>query len=124
MNPGKKAVLEARQRMRLGTDDPVCVICGESNPARLMLWKGHHITGEDRDPGFNVVICYNCQHELHDFRAPAAGATFGKREGPIPARMAARHRAEAVLFQMMAEHRIRWADELEGCEANDEQEKN
>ena len=116
--------MEARQLMRLGSENRVCVICGESNPARLMLWKGHHLTGKDRDPRFKVVICFNCHHELHDFRAPIAGVKFGKREGPIPARTAARLQAMAVLHEMTAENMSRWADELEGCEANDEHETN
>jgi len=113
VNPRKKAIIEARQRMRLRTDDPMCAYCGESNPARLMLYEGHHVTGRLRDPGLKFVICFNCQHELHDLRAPIAGVTFGKREGPIRARDAARLRALALSCEMQAEYLRRWADELE-----------
>ena len=45
MNPREKAVFEAKQIMRLGSEDPVCVWCGESNPLRLVLPNGHHVTG-------------------------------------------------------------------------------
>ena len=85
MNPRQKAVRDARHLMRLGSEDPVCVLCGESNPHRLMRLQGHHLTGWKRDPAFQSIVCFNCQHELH-LRAPTVEATFGKREGRAPAR--------------------------------------
>ncbi len=115
MNPRQKAVREARNLMRLGSEDPVCFFCGESNPNRLMRLRGHHLTGWKRDPSFQVIICFNCHHELH-LRAPVAGATFGKREGRAPARTASRLRALALSRDMEAEHLRRWADELDNEE--------
>jgi hypothetical protein len=112
MNPQKKAVFEAKQIMRLGSEDPVCVVCGESNPLRLVLPNGHHVTGQKRDPKFQVAVCASCHQELH-LRARLKGATFGLREGHVPARTAARLRAEAVFDEMRAEYKRRWANELE-----------
>lgn len=112
MNPRQKAVRGARHLMRLGSENPVCILCGESNPNRLMRLQGHHLTGWQRDPAFQVIVCFNCQHELH-FRAPIAGATFGKREGRVPARTAARLRALALFHDVEAEHLRRWAQELD-----------
>lgn len=112
MNPRIRAVRKAQHIMRLGSENPVCVLCGESNPNRLMRIQGHHLTGGKRDPDFQVVVCFNCQHELH-FRAPLVGATFGKREGRVPARTAARLRALALFHDLEAEHLRCWANELE-----------
>ena len=60
MNSREKAVFEAKQIMRLGSEDPVCVKCGESNPLRLVLPNGHHVTGKKRDPKFQEILCASC----------------------------------------------------------------
>ena len=112
MNPRKKAVFEAKQIMRLGSEDPVCVLCGESNPLRLVLPKGHHVTGKKRDPKFQEILCASCHQELH-LLARLKGAAFGQYEGHIPAREAARLRALALSREMEAEYLRRWANELE-----------
>lgn len=112
MNPRQNAVFKAKQIMRLGSEDPVCVWCGESNPLRLVLPNGHHGTGKKRDPKFQEIVCASCHQELH-LRAPLKGAVFGKREGPVRARTAARLRALALSRDMEAEHMRRWANELE-----------
>jgi len=105
--------------MRLGSEDPVCAICGESNPLRLVLPNGHHVTGKKRDPRFQVVLCASCHQELH-LRARLKGATFGLRERHVPARTAARLRAEAVFDEMRAEYKRQWANELEAPSRGDE----
>jgi hypothetical protein len=112
MNPREKAVFEAKQIMRLGSEDPVCVLCGERNPLRLVLPNGHHVTGRKRDPKFQEILCASCHQELH-LLARLKGALFGKREGPLPARTAARLRALALSRDMEAEHLRHWANESE-----------
>ncbi len=112
MNPRQKAVFQAKQAMRLGTANPVCVSCGESNPLRLVLPKGHHPTGELRDPRFQAPICASCHEEAHH-RARGDGVTFGQREGRIEARTASRLRALASFLQMVVDYLRRWADELD-----------
>lgn len=113
MNPRQKAVVQAKQLMRLGTENPVCVTCGEPNPLRLVLPKGHHVTGEKRDPRCQTPICGSCHEEAHH-RARANGVTFGQREGPVGSRTASRLRALASFLQMVVDYLRRWADELEG----------
>ena len=119
MNPRQKAVFEAKQIMRLGSEDPVCVRCGESNPLRLVLPNGHHGTGKKRDPKFQVILCASCHQELH-FLARLKGVAFGPREGHIKARMAARLRALALLLDMISDYLRRWANELEAENKGDD----
>jgi hypothetical protein len=52
-----------QQRLRrLGTQDPICVACGESDPAVLEL---HHIAGRKYDDDESIV-CANCHRKLSD----------------------------------------------------------
>ena len=120
MKPRQKAVFEAKQIMRLGSEDPICMTCGETNPLRLVLPNGHHVTGKKRDPEFQTIFCANCHQELH-LLAPLRGATFGQREGPIPARTAARLRALALSRDIEAEYLRRWANECQGRSAGSEE---
>lgn len=112
MNPRRKAVFEAKQIMRLGSEDPVCVWCGESNPLRLVLPNGHHVTGRKRDTKFQEIVCASCHQELH-LLARLYDVAFGPCERYIPARTAARLRALALARDREAEHLRRWADELD-----------
>jgi len=113
VNPRQKAVFEAKQAMRLGTENPVCVPCGESNPLRLVLPTGHHPTGEKRDPSMKTPTCASCHQEAH-FRARRDGVTYGVREGRVQARTSSRLRALASFLQMVVDYLLRWADELDG----------
>ncbi len=63
-----------RQRAleRLGTNDPKCVICGESDPHCLEL---HHIAGRAYGDE-KVPVCRNCHRKLsnkHKDHPPANG---------------------------------------------------
>jgi hypothetical protein len=52
-----------QQRLRrLGTQNPLCVACGESDPAVLEL---HHIAGRKYDDAGSIV-CANCHRKLSD----------------------------------------------------------
>ena len=52
-----------QQRLRrLGTQTPICVACGESDPAVLEL---HHIAGRAHDDDESIV-CANCHRKLSD----------------------------------------------------------
>ncbi len=112
MNPRQKAVFRAKQIMRLGSEDPVCVWCGESNPLRLVLPNGPHLTGRKRDPKFREILCASCHQELH-LLARLHDVAFGPCERHIPARTAARLRALALSRDREAEHLRRWADDVE-----------
>lgn len=49
-----------QQYRRLGTRNPVCVICGERNPFCLEL---HHIAGQKHHKDVSIV-CRNCHRKL------------------------------------------------------------
>jgi hypothetical protein len=49
---------------RLGSNHPVCTICGESDPRTLEL---HHIAGRDYDKS-TVPVCRNCHRKLSDLQ--------------------------------------------------------
>ena len=49
---------------RLGTNTPVCVLCGETNWRCLEL---HHIAGQALD-GTLAIVCRNCHRKLSDMQ--------------------------------------------------------
>lgn len=59
-----------KQYRRLGTREPVCVGCGESNPFCLEL---HHLAGQ-KHHGDTGIVCRNCHRKLtdkqHDHESP------------------------------------------------------
>lgn len=61
--PNKRHRLERCFR-RLGTRNPVCVICGEDDPHCLEL---HHIAGIDNHDD-TVILCRNCHRKLTDMQ--------------------------------------------------------
>jgi len=73
-----------KQYRRLGTREPICVACGESNPLCLEL---HHLAGQ-KHHGDTGIVCRNCHRKLtdhqHDHIPPSASvvqeqdATIGR----------------------------------------------
>lgn len=53
---------QQRALQRLGTDDPRCMTCGESDWRCLEL---HHIAGRAYDAS-TVILCRNCHRKLSD----------------------------------------------------------
>lgn len=51
-----------QQLRRLGTQNPSCVICGESDPAVL---EKHHIAGRKHHDDL-AIVCRNCHGKLSD----------------------------------------------------------
>lgn len=49
-----------QQYRRLGTRNPVCVVCGKRNPFLLEL---HHIAGQKHHDDL-AIVCRNCHREL------------------------------------------------------------
>jgi hypothetical protein len=64
---------------RLGTNNPVCVVCGETDWRCLEL---HHIAGKPFD-GALAIVCRNCHRKLSDMQkdhAPVAIAPPNRLE--------------------------------------------
>lgn len=53
-----------RQYRRLGTREPCCVLCAESEPYCLEL---HHIAGRKHDDDVSIV-CRNCHRKLSAYQ--------------------------------------------------------
>ncbi len=58
--PADKEDRKQQQLRRLGTQNPICVACGESDPSVLEL---HHIAGRKHDDDLSIV-CANCHRKL------------------------------------------------------------
>ena len=59
MTPAEKRLERAYRR--LGTRNPICVMCGETNPHVL---ERHHVAG--RLFNETVIICCNCHRKVSD----------------------------------------------------------
>jgi hypothetical protein len=51
-----------QQYRRLGTREPMCVICSESNPLCLEM---HHVAGQKHHSDL-AIVCRNCHRKLTD----------------------------------------------------------
>lgn len=75
VDPIGTARREERRLARLGSANPICILCGCIDPVALLpvevgwleahavprsLFEGHHVVGENHDPHFIVLICRNC----------------------------------------------------------------
>lgn len=70
-----------RRFLKLGSPQPVCVLCGESDPACLDAVQGHHPTGRQRDPDLKVIVCANDQRKQHA-RLADEGLTMEREADP------------------------------------------
>jgi hypothetical protein len=68
-----------RQYRRLGTRNPACLNCGESNPFCLEL---HHVAGKKHydDTG---IVCRNCHRKLTDQQNDHIQQSNAVREHPF-----------------------------------------
>jgi hypothetical protein len=57
-----KAIRQQQRFERLGTDKPVCVICGFDDDRAL---ERHHIAGQSYDDA-EAIVCKNCHRVLSD----------------------------------------------------------
>lgn len=63
-----REVRRAKRERDLG-ENPVCTLCGYSNPYSLnrpnrSLLDDHHVFGKANDPDATVVLCRNCHGEI------------------------------------------------------------
>ena len=66
MNDYEKLQERRKQKAleRLGTNNPICVLCGETDWRCLEL---HHIAGKPFD-GALAIVCRNCHRKLSDLQ--------------------------------------------------------
>ena len=67
-----------QQRLRkLGTENPICVCCGESYPFAL---EQHHIAGQKHSDDL-AIVCANCHRKLSDQQRDHVPPGSGEPEG-------------------------------------------
>lgn len=66
-----------QQLRRLGTQNPLCVACGETDPAVLEL---HHIAGWKHSDDM-AIVCRNCHRKLSDKQRDHVPPGTGQPQG-------------------------------------------
>ena len=92
---------ESRKQQRLktlGTNNPVCGVCGESDWRTMEL---NHLAGQNNDPRFTHLICANCHRKFTDAQKdhPADISGLSDELGSIAHFILGR----ATLFALMVE---------------------
>lgn len=76
-------VMRARRmelrRMALGSENPSCFYCGESDIACLEL---EHPVGREHDSSFTRTVCRNCHRKL-EMKRDVAGLTKNGKRGVV-----------------------------------------
>ena len=111
-NPARAARRKAEAIEQLGTEQPRCLYCGNTDPllVRPRRIVNHHIFGQERDP-LAVPTCLNCHAVAHEDLRDAAVPMTHEQEPPKFAR--AIFRALAVHFSLLAEACRRFAKRME-----------
>lgn len=103
----KRETRRQRALERLGTDNPFCVICGETD---WRVLERHHVAGQEYDD-LTVIHCRNCHRKVSDapkdYRPPA-----GDAPPPIENRVAQFLRGLADLLELLIKKLREYADEL------------
>lgn len=68
-----------QQYQRLGTQNPVCLNCGESSPFCLEL---HHLAGRKHHDD-KAIVCRNCHRKLSDQQHDHVLDSETKAQGPL-----------------------------------------
>ena len=108
MSADKDARLE-RRLAKLGSRNPVCVLCGEDNPFCL---EQHHIAGQHHHDDLSIICC-NCHRKVTEQQKDRPGA-FVPAEYPIS--IGHYLCGLADLFAMLAETLKRFGEWLIGSE--------
>jgi hypothetical protein len=113
-NPSATAARLMRRLKRLGPE-PVCVLCGYSNPFGLIpvkrkVLEDHHVVLKVHDSRLIVPICRNCHAEITErLQQEGISPYFEPDSGKRVALMLV---ALAVFFELLAPALRRWADSL------------
>jgi len=111
-NPARAARRKAEAVEQLGTEQPRCVYCGNTDPLVLRPRRivDHHIFGRDRDPHTDCA-CLNCHAVAHEHLQDAEVPMTQEKEPTKFAR--AIFRALAVHFELLAKACWRFAKRME-----------
>ena len=111
-NPARAARRTAEAIEELGTEQPRCIYCGNTDPLRVRPRRihDHHLFGEDRDEA-TVPACLNCHAGAHEGLEDAEVPMTCEKEPTKFAR--AIFRALAVHFTLLAKACWRFAKKME-----------
>ena len=111
-NPARAARRKAEAVEQLGSEEPRCLYCGNTDPllVRPRRIQSHHIFGEDRDP-LTVFACLNCHAVAHENLRDAEVPMTHEQQPTKFAR--AIFRALAVHFELLAKACWRFAKRME-----------
>lgn len=79
LSPVTRARRIEMRRKALGSDNPCCFYCGESNIACLEI---EHPVGREHDKTFTRIVCRNCHRKLEVRRDVAKLTKNGQRQTP------------------------------------------
>jgi hypothetical protein len=111
-NPARVARRTVEAMEQLGTEQPRCIYCGNTDPLSVRPRRivNHHIFGEDRDT-LTVPACLNCHAGVHEGLRDADVPMTQEKE---PKRFAsAIFRLLAVHFELLAKACWRFAKRME-----------
>lgn len=78
MTTKRNAEVRKQQKLRkLGTQNPICVGCGESDP---LVLEQHHIAGRKHSDDL-AIVCANCHRKLSDQQRDHVPPGSEKAEG-------------------------------------------
>jgi 5-methylcytosine-specific restriction endonuclease McrA len=111
--PLKAARRRLQRQAVLKTDNPCCVICGET---AIECLEVHEIAGSRRDPDTQVIVCRNC-HRKQTIRLMDAGIDMIREEDPRT-RVCQWMRANSVFLRDLADNWERQANLLDRLESD------
>jgi len=111
-NPARTARQMTEAIEEHGTEQAVCLYCGNTDPRRVRPRRiqNHHLFSEERDEA-TVLACLNCHAGAHDALQDAEVAMSSEKEPTKFAR--AIFRAFAVHFEILAKACWRFAKKME-----------
>jgi hypothetical protein len=122
-NPARAARRKTEQRESFGSEPPVCIYCGITEPSvitltrisrRRVILESNQTYGRNHDSEATFLLCRNC-HALFHENLLDAGVDLRPEADPTK-RVVTMLRAEAVHFEMLADAKWRQAVLLEGKE--------
>jgi hypothetical protein len=111
VNPAANDRRRDTRKRKLGPD-AACVLCGERRPDALILER-HHVALVENEPNVAVVLCKNCHAVAQESLRCAGVVEWAPVADTWIERELAILRGEADFLQLLAESRLRAADQLE-----------
>jgi hypothetical protein len=115
-NPLQTELRRMRRLRELGSDDALCCLCGENDPATLTrcrktIMEKHHVSGQSNDPDMLVVVCLNCHRKATE-KQRKFGVELCHGERNVLEKLLNVLKSLASFFQLLADSLLLWAQRL------------